>query len=112
MRAVQTNMGPADKRKEIAYADDIRRARETRRQSGLRVWTREDAQAKTFRTTSDSGPRWATVERRITYDRTSGAVIRDEDVKGINAHNTLYAKIPDGPRDITTVLYYLSLIHI
>ena len=46
------------------------------------------------------------MERRITYDTDSGAVIRDEDVKGAINKDILYAKLPGGPRDISTVLYY------
>eukprot|EP00959_Pyramimonas_sp_CCMP1952_P456683 9473572-Pyramimonas_sp.AAC.1 len=36
----------------------------------------------------------------------SGAVIRDEDVKGATKKDILYAQLLGGPRDITTVLYY------
>eukprot|EP00959_Pyramimonas_sp_CCMP1952_P227402 4754413-Pyramimonas_sp.AAC.1 len=36
----------------------------------------------------------------------SGAVIRDEDVKGVTNKEILHARLPGGPRDITTVLYY------
>eukprot|EP00959_Pyramimonas_sp_CCMP1952_P024886 522352-Pyramimonas_sp.AAC.1 len=92
-------------KKDIGYAEDIKQARDTRERAALRVWTRQDKQAKLFRTTTAGGPTWNTVERRITYDMGSGAVIRDEDVKGVNNNDILYAKLPGGPRDITTVLY-------
>eukprot|EP00959_Pyramimonas_sp_CCMP1952_P195337 4084502-Pyramimonas_sp.AAC.1 len=36
----------------------------------------------------------------------SGAVVRDEAVKGATNKEILCARIPGGPRDITTVLYY------
>ena len=100
------SMSAKQRKAERKYAEDIQRARAIRDRAALRVWTWEDKQAKRFRTTSDSGPVWHTVERRITYDLHTGAIIRDENVKGVNAKNILYAVIPDGPRDITTVLYY------
>ena len=56
-----------------------------------------------------SGPKWHTVERRVTYDRHTGDVIRDEDLKGVTSHDILYAKLPSSPRDITTLLYYRPL---
>ena len=71
----------------------------------LRVWTREDRKAQCFRTTKSDGPVWETVERRVTYDKGSGAVLRD-DVRGVTDKSVLYAPVPDGPRDIVTMLYY------
>eukprot|EP00959_Pyramimonas_sp_CCMP1952_P073760 1541899-Pyramimonas_sp.AAC.1 len=67
---------------DIECAEDIKQARETRERAALRAWTRQDKQAKLFRATTAGGPTWNTVERRTTYDMDSGAVIRDEDVKG------------------------------
>eukprot|EP00959_Pyramimonas_sp_CCMP1952_P234447 4898781-Pyramimonas_sp.AAC.1 len=93
-------------KKDIECAEDIKQARETRERAALRAWTRQDKQAKHFRTTAAGGPTWNTVERRITYDMGSGAVIRDEDVKGVTNKEILHAKLPGGPRDISTLLYY------
>eukprot|EP00959_Pyramimonas_sp_CCMP1952_P011176 234025-Pyramimonas_sp.AAC.1 len=39
-------------KREIEYAEDIKQARETRDRAALRVWTRQDKQAKHFRTTT------------------------------------------------------------
>eukprot|EP00959_Pyramimonas_sp_CCMP1952_P390768 8188969-Pyramimonas_sp.AAC.1 len=36
----------------------------------------------------------------------SGAVICDEDVKGVTNKDIRYAQLPGGPRDITTVSYH------
>eukprot|EP00959_Pyramimonas_sp_CCMP1952_P432332 9053392-Pyramimonas_sp.AAC.1 len=35
----------------------------------------------------------------------SGAVIRDEDVKGVTNKEIFYARILGGPRDVTTVFF-------
>eukprot|EP00959_Pyramimonas_sp_CCMP1952_P124293 2598536-Pyramimonas_sp.AAC.1 len=84
-------------KKDIEYTEDIKQARETRERAALRAWIRQDKQAKHFRTTTVGGPTWNTVERRITYDMDSGAVIRDEGVKGVTNKEILYAKLPGGP---------------
>eukprot|EP00959_Pyramimonas_sp_CCMP1952_P316159 6617251-Pyramimonas_sp.AAC.1 len=89
-------------KKEIEYAEDRYQARETRDRAARRAWTRQDKQAQLFRTTTAGGPTWNTVERRISYDMDSGAVIRDEDVKGVTNKEILYANLLGGPRDITT----------
>eukprot|EP00959_Pyramimonas_sp_CCMP1952_P308522 6456823-Pyramimonas_sp.AAC.1 len=43
-------------KKDIEHAEDIKRARETRERAALRAWTRQDKQAKHFRTTTAGGP--------------------------------------------------------
>ena len=55
-------MSRPQQRKELKYAEEIKRAREVRQREGLRVWAREDDQARVFRTTLQSGPKWNTVE--------------------------------------------------
>ena len=71
-------MSRVQQEKAKAYAIDIKRARETRDRAALRVWTRQDKQAQVFRTTKTGGPEWDTVERRVTYDSNTGAILRDE----------------------------------
>eukprot|EP00959_Pyramimonas_sp_CCMP1952_P001001 20033-Pyramimonas_sp.AAC.1 len=47
-------------KKEIEYAENIKQAREIRDRAALRAWTRQDKQAKHFRTTTAGGPTWNT----------------------------------------------------
>eukprot|EP00959_Pyramimonas_sp_CCMP1952_P090978 1904744-Pyramimonas_sp.AAC.1 len=53
-------MSRGQQKREIAYAEDIKRAREVRDHIALRAWTRQDPQAKIFRATMAGGPAWDT----------------------------------------------------
>ena len=50
------------------------------------TWTRFDKRAKTYRTTSSSGPLWENVVARITIDDETGHIMRLEYTKHINEH--------------------------
>ena len=72
--------------------------------SSLASWTRKERGAKRFRT-SIGGPPWNQVVKRVTKCINSGQVIAEEDVQGMKGAE-LFAKIPGGPRDIETTLYF------
>ena len=73
------------------------------------VWSREDRQAKVYRTVADEGPAWRQVVRRVTTDLQTGRTIQDVDAVwwSDKTRSELYCPIPDGPRDIRTAFYYL-----
>ena len=69
------------------------------------AWARTDLQARHTKTTMRGGPCWSGVVARLTLDATTGASIKTEHVDAI-CRNREHALLPDGPRDITTVLLY------
>eukprot|EP00959_Pyramimonas_sp_CCMP1952_P272315 5693343-Pyramimonas_sp.AAC.1 len=91
---------------ERELAKGVTRARNVRHDSALRIWTRTDKNTRRFQTTDGDGPPWSNVERRITYDFHNRTVIRDETVAGTTDRRINNVLLPDGPRDIITVLYY------
>ena len=69
-----------------------------------RTWTRFDKRAKTYRTTSSSGPLWENVVARITIDDETSCVLNTQ------KHMTekdLHQNLPS-VRDIRTVLLHFS----
>ena len=58
--------------------------------------------------TSKGGPPWARVVLRITKDGSTGETLeRLPRAFQVSDKKLLYAKVPDGPRDIVTELYYM-----
>ena len=68
------------------------------------TWTRFDKRAKTYRTTSSSGPLWENVVARITTDGKTGHIMSLEHTKHITDKN-LHRNLPS-VRDIRTVLLH------
>ena len=71
-------------------------------------WSRTDRSATRYRTTSKGGPDWKSVVRRITRDAQTGEVLDDWTITPEDRFDPikLYGRVPTGPRNITTVLYY------
>ncbi len=72
---------------------------------GCRVWSRVDTDAACFRTTLSSGPQWSQVVRRVTTDMDTGAVLDDEDVRGMT-DKELHRQLPFRVAKLRTTLYY------
>ena len=70
------------------------------------TWTRFDKRAKTYRTTSSSGPLWENVVARITIDDKTGQIMSLEYTKHMTEED-LHRKLPSA-RDIRTVLLHSS----
>ena len=68
------------------------------------IWAREDRRATAFRTTLVGGPKWQTVNRRVTTDVDTGEVIEDLAIYGTKEQE-LHGIIFGGPRDIKTTLF-------
>jgi hypothetical protein len=79
----------------------------------VRSFTRVDHGAKRYRTTTEQGPQWSTVVRRETYDLRTGELLETLDGDDLRqaTKGQLYDTIPDGPRDIKTILFYKHKIH-
>ena len=71
-----------------------------------KTWTRFDKRAKTYRTTSSSGPLWENVIARITIDDKTGHIMSLENTKHTNEKD-LYRNLPF-VRDIRTLLLHCS----
>ena len=70
------------------------------------TWTRFDKRAKTYRTTSSSGPLWENVVARITIDDETGHIMSLEYTKHMTEKD-LHRNLPS-VRDIRTVLLHFS----
>ena len=70
------------------------------------TWTRFDKRAKTYRTTSSSGPLWENVVARITIDDETGHIMSLEYAKHMKEKD-LHGNLPS-VRDIGTVLLHFS----
>ena len=70
------------------------------------TWTRFDKRAKTYRTTSSSGPLWENVVARITIDDETGHITSLENSKHMTEKD-LHRNVPS-VRDIRTVLLHFS----
>ena len=70
------------------------------------TWTRFDKRAKTYRTTSSSGPLWENVVARITIDDKTGHIMSLEYTKHMTEKD-LHRNLPS-VRDIRTVLLHFS----
>ena len=70
------------------------------------TWTRFDKRAKTYRTTSSSGPLWKNVVARITIDDKTGHIMSLEHTKHLNEKG-LHRNLPS-VRDIRTLLLHCS----
>ena len=70
------------------------------------TWTRFDKRAKTYRTTSSSGPLWENVVARITIDDETGHIMSLEYTKHVTEKD-LHRNLPSD-RDIRTVLLHFS----
>ena len=88
------------------YWSRVLSARDTRRLSKLQCWTRADPQARVHVGTTQDGPQWAHVHRRVVTDATTGQLLLDQDVRGMTNKGILYARVAGGPRDIITRLYH------
>ena len=75
------------------------------KKDNLRQYVRTDSGAKAFLTTRSGGPRWSCVKHRTTTDITTGKIIEDCPVAGMT-EKALHRVLPEGPRDIQTVLYH------
>ena len=73
------------------------------------AWHRGDIGSKTTKTSMRGGTSWEAVKGRVTADAATGEVIKTEASAGIT-RNTEHALLPEGPRDIITVLLYESSI--
>ena len=69
----------------------------------LGKFTRVDKRMHKFVTTCTDGPSWPTVIRRVVTDLQTGEEISDIRTEGVSDKD-LYGDIPNGPRDIKTVL--------
>ena len=74
----------------------------------LQTWTRFDKRAKTYRTTSSSGPLWENVVARITIDDKTGHIMSLEYTKHMNEKD-LHRK-SHSVRDSRTLLLHCSLV--
>ena len=72
------------------------------------TWTRFDKRAKTYRTTSSSGPLWVNVVARITIDDNTGHFMSLEYTKHMTEKD-LHRNLPS-VRDFRTVLLHFSLV--
>ena len=70
------------------------------------TWNRFDKRAKTYRTTSSSGPLWENVVARITIDDETGHIMSLEYTKHMTEKD-LHRNVPS-VRDIRTVLLHFS----
>ena len=70
------------------------------------TWTRFDKRAKTYRTTSSSGPLWENVVARITIDDKTGHIMSLEYTKHMTEKH-LHRQLPS-VRNIRTVLLHFS----
>ena len=70
------------------------------------TWTRFNKRAKTYRTTSSSGPLWENVIARITINDKNGHIVSLECTKHMNEKG-LHGILPS-VRDIRTVLLHFS----
>ena len=71
------------------------------------VFIRKDSKAKAFRTTTEGGPSWKEVIRRVTKDTDSGETLADER-KSQLPKDYDWHKLLDKVRNIETHLYYLK----
>ena len=74
----------------------------------IQTWTRFAKRAKTYRTTSSSGPLWETVVARITIDDKTGHILSLEYKKHM-IEKDLHRNLPS-VRDIRTLLLHVSLV--
>ena len=72
------------------------------------TWTRFDKRAKTYRTTSSSGPLWENVVARITIDDKTGHITSLEHTKHTNEKD-LHWNSPS-VRDVRTLLLHCFFI--
>ena len=72
----------------------------------LNMHTRIDKNAKAYRTTHKSGPKWDDVVRRVTYDLDRQVVIQDIRVKDQPIGYDWHAELPKGVTNISTRLYW------
>ena len=73
---------------------------------GTQTWTRFEKRAKTYRTSSSSGPLWANVIARITIDDKTAHIMSLENTKHMNEKD-LHRILPS-VRDIRTLLLHCS----
>jgi len=74
--------------------------------SALKVWTSVALNATCFRTRSGDGPPWYQVVRRRSLDNDTGAVLEETDTPQTDTRHWLYRRIPGGPTNLKTELYY------
>ena len=74
----------------------------------IQTWTRFAKRAKTYRTTSSSGPSWETVVARITIDDKTGHILSLEYKKHM-IEKDLHRNLPS-VRDIRTLLLHFSIV--
>ena len=72
----------------------------------LRIWTRVDRDAKSYRLPTRSGPAWKDVLIRATKDTTSGDMLCVENVAGLKESEV--TRQLDKRRDIETIFLYRS----
>ena len=74
----------------------------------LQTWTRFDKRAKTYRTTSSSGPSWEKILVRIAIDDKTGHIMSLECTKHMDEKD-VYRILPS-VRDSRTLLLHCSLV--
>ena len=62
--------------------------------------------AKAYRTTNKNGPKWHEVKRRVTVDIDTKQITEDKTVEQIAADKGEHAALPQGVRNIRTILYF------
>ena len=70
------------------------------------IWTHYDKRAKTYRTTSSSGPSCENVMARIAIDDKTGHITSQDHTKHMNEKD-VYQNLTSG-RDIRTLLHHCS----
>eukprot|EP00971_Amphidinium_carterae_P132972 2633234-Amphidinium_carterae.1 len=74
--------------------------------STLLTWSRIDTEARCYRTSSSTGPPWASVVHRRTMDIDSGEILEDDDVRDIRPDQLHGCLPPPLPRNIRTELTF------
>ena len=93
------------RRQMSARWERVLRARKVRETLALNKWRRLDAGATHFRKSAPEGPQWPYVARRVVKDVQAEEFLSDVLTSDTNLGD-LESRIPGGPRDIVTTLYY------